>query len=645
MRRAQEQVARYFGAYDAATLPAGAELFIYGAGEGGRLVARELARLPVRILGFIDGNPGGPVAGYPVFPPGHLATADRPGMHLVLASQFWADIAESLPVFRFAKVHNAHPLIVHLQGRKAGWRREHTPIDIRQDCSAPEPPAGDPLLDGLRQARNGDLYHAADAFYRWLEDDGTTRRLRPEPLPSLENLAPDDPGPPWVVKVTDAPASPDPTARSAGKAEELASLVAAAPANANLLAYAAALALARHDAKAGRFDLAERRLEAVRASHSCPSGMHHWLRNTLHAIGLARAGEPVPPQLARLVGDDNGYFSRRMCLLPFQRFDIQADGAVLVCCGHWLPTAIGNVLTQEADSVLNSPVVQDIRRSMLDGSFKYCDAVKCGAIASGTLEKRDEVVDPEVLAAMATGRVTVDRAHSMVFALDQSCNLSCPSCRTTVQVEGREERERKLRAVDEVILPLLSKASRLQLDTAGELFVSKVARRLLSRLNPNDFPHLEVNIITNGTLFDERQWASFPDVQPMIGYVRVSTDAATQKNFEKLRRGARWGVFRANMDFIAKLRRDGKIREFDTSFTYQSDNFREIPDFISWCFSLGCDYVNFEKLENIVFSTRDYLERAVHLPSHPDHDAFRAVLRHPAVHDPRVRFDIDLANF
>lgn len=636
MTRAQEQAVKYLGVHDIAALSAGSEAFIYGAGQGGRLVAGELARrAALRLTGFIDANPQGPVAGYPVFSPDHLATVDRPGAHVILASQFWPDIAESLPIFRHAVVHNAYPLILHLQGQAmARPLQSRRLIEIRQGAVADN----GRLLNGLACARDGDLFHAADNFYRWLEDAKSTQRFQSQP-PS-----PERPDAAWIMTVFEATGP----AEAADKANDLASILAAASTisgGGDVLAHAAALALARHDAKAGRFDLAEHRLLSVQASSPCPSGMGHWPRNTLEAIRIARSGKPVPPSLARLIGDDNGYFARHICLLPFQRFDVQTDGSVLVCCGHWLPTAIGNVFTQEADEILNSAVACDIRRSMLDGSFKYCDAVKCGAIAAGALEERDKVVEPDVLTAMATGRVTVERAHSMVFALDQSCNLSCPSCRTAVIVEGSAERERKLQAIDNVILPLLSKAARLQIDTAGELFVSKAARKLLARLNQRDFPHLEVNIITNGTLFDERQWRGFPELQPMVGYVRVSTDAATRETFEKLRRGGRWDVFCANMAFIASLRRNGEIKEFDTSFTYQVDNFREIPDFIAWSIALGCDYINFEKLENIVFSKQRYLEKAVHLSNHPDYEAFRAVLRNPAVQNPRARFDIDVMNF
>ena len=52
----------------------------------------------------------------------------------------------------------------------------------------------------------------------------------------------------------------------------------------------------------------------------------------------------VPDRLMKFIGEDNGYLRQFVCPLPFEHFEIGPAGDVLVCCGHWVPTRIGNFL-------------------------------------------------------------------------------------------------------------------------------------------------------------------------------------------------------------------------------------------------------------------------------------------------------------
>ena len=78
------------------------------------------------------------------------------------------------------------------------------------------------------------------------------------------------------------------------------------------------------------------------------------LKACKHTLLLKLDGKPVPPRLEKFVGEDNGYLKQFVCPLPFERFDIGPSGDVLVCCGHWLPTSIGNFIREPVDGVLNS---------------------------------------------------------------------------------------------------------------------------------------------------------------------------------------------------------------------------------------------------------------------------------------------------
>ena len=185
--------------------------------------------------------------------------------------------------------------------------------------------------------------------------------------------------------------------------------------------------------------------------------------------------------------------------------------------------------------------------------------------------------------------------------------------------------------IETSILPLLRNSERLNLNAAGELFVSRPLRRLLAKLNRRDFPNLSIEIITNGTLLTPREWAKFPGIHDMVDSIRISTDGATKPTFERLRRGARWEPFLDNMRFLATLLDQKVINLLQFSMTYQRVNFREMPQFVDLCRSLHpSSRVIFEKLENWgTFDPTDYADAAVHVMSHPLHEEFLSIIRQP----------------
>ena len=109
-----------------------------------------------------------------------------------------------------------------------------------------------------------------------------------------------------------------------------------------------------------------------------PSSIH--LKAARHALGLQLDGKMVPDRLVKFIGEDNGYLKQFVCPLPFEHFEISPSGEVLVCCGHWLPTSIGNFMKDPIDGILNSARAQKICELMTDGSYKYCNHLDCGAM-------------------------------------------------------------------------------------------------------------------------------------------------------------------------------------------------------------------------------------------------------------------------
>jgi len=376
-----------------------------------------------------------------------------------------------------------------------------------------------------------------------------------------------------------------------------------------------------------------------RALTERPYSIH--LKAAKHALGVKLTGGKVPARLEKFIGADNGYLKQFVCPLPFERFDIGPNGDVLVCCGHWLPTHIGNFMKDPIDNVLNSARAQKIRESVTDGSYKYCNHLECGAMAQDTLPSRDELDRPRTREAVARSDWRLDGVDQVMFAFDQSCNLSCPSCRTDRIVEKLSESTDKARAVEEKLLPLLPKIRTLFINPAGELFASKPSRKLLELINDERCPDLRLDIISNGTLFSEEEWNKFPGIHGKVQSVRISTDAACKETFEKLRRLGKYEVFLENMRFLSRLRATGAIPQLKFSFTYQLDNFREMRAFVEFCASMNADFAIFERLQNIAFTHEEYRRKAVHYSDHPLYGEFIEVIKDPIFRTKQVWHDFD----
>ena len=160
--------------------------------------------------------------------------------------------------------------------------------------------------------------------------------------------------------------------------------------------------------------------------------------------------------------------------------EIGYNGAALLCCGHWLPTVIGNVIESPVLEVLNSPKARKVRESTIDGSYKYCNHLECPLINQRALRRRDEIENPTITKAIADDHYGVDGIDFISFGLDRTCNLSCPSCRTDRIIEHMSEAMAMTQAVEQKLYPLLPKVKMLHISNpAGELFASKSSRRVL----------------------------------------------------------------------------------------------------------------------------------------------------------------------
>jgi len=330
----------------------------------------------------------------------------------------------------------------------------------------------------------------------------------------------------------------------------------------------------------------------------------------------------------------------KFCLVPFTYLSTGWKGSAFACsCPAWVPYPVGNVLEAESgDEVWNSEAAREIRRSVLDGDFSYCSRTLCSFITARKLPRKDEIKDP-VLRGYIDGRVTrLDRSPG-VFELnyDSTCNLACPSCRTEVVAAKADEQDAYERARERVILPLLKGAKGGYISGGGETFASRHYRSILAALNREEYPRLRLHVITNALLLTPQRWETFPELGEMIGALSVSIDAARAETYEKLRRPGKWAVLMANLEFIADLRRSGRIPQLWINFVVQKENFREMLDFVELGKRLGADQVWFQRVTNYgAYDEETFAEVDVTSPQHPEHAELLKVLRNPLLQGPLI---------
>lgn len=234
----------------------------------------------------------------------------------------------------------------------------------------------------------------------------------------------------------------------------------------------------------------------------------------------------------------------------------------------------------------------------------------------------------------------------IICTYDQSCNLSCPSCRMQLIVE-REHAQEILdiqRKLQEEALP---EAEYLLMAGAGDPFGSPYFRHWLQDIRLQDMPKLQwIHLHTNGLLWTPKMWGSLAEgVRRLIKSAEISIDAATAETYAVNRRGGDFGKLLKNLEFISRLRQEGPLTFVKISMVVQANNFEEMPAFVRLGQRFGFDQVYFSQLVNWgTFSDQELARRAVHVPTHPLYRRFVAVLQ-DKIFDDRIVNLGNLASF
>lgn len=335
------------------------------------------------------------------------------------------------------------------------------------------------------------------------------------------------------------------------------------------------------------------------------------------------------------------------CSKPFQWFEVsqgtavEHKGDVYMCCPSWLETPVGNLKHQSVTEVWNGEKAQELRSSILDGSFKYCNASRCPFLqtTTGPVQKVKDVQN-EDLKTIINNQLTVlpYGPREINCCYDRSCNLSCPSCRSEVIVELENEQQ-ILDIQNKIRNEALTDAQFIYITGSGDPFGSPFFRKWLQTMKRQEMPNLkEIHLHSNAQLWTPKIWDTIPeDIRPLITSAEISIDAASAETYSINRRGGSFEKLLQNLEFISELRKKGPLQAVTISMVVQANNFKEMPNFVKLGKRFGFDTIYFSQIVNWgTFSEEEFANRAVHQPTHPKYFEFVNVLKNRIFNQPTV---------
>ena len=274
-----------------------------------------------------------------------------------------------------------------------------------------------------------------------------------------------------------------------------------------------------------------------------------------------------------------------MCKYAFGgNLSVCMHGVFPCVCARYLKLPIGNILTQTPDAMWHSNAAKIFRLSIINHAYCFCHMEYC------TVPKNSHA--PEIYTAKDL--VTNDALDCVEFAFDDTCNLSCPSCRPEVRHLGASHRALREGIADKLLAsPLIQSAHSALCCGGGEVFASPTYKRLVYR---QDAPQRKLGIIqTNLQLFSLDKFEQLATHFETIHFT-VSVDGVSKGVYESLRRGASWEKLCENMEILAELRRKNRVSFIRMATVVQRENYKEIPAMVVFAKKYAVDELRLAKV-------------------------------------------------
>lgn len=314
---------------------------------------------------------------------------------------------------------------------------------------------------------------------------------------------------------------------------------------------------------------------------------------------------------------------KHICSVPFVNLELYTEGRVSTCCPMGIKNVYcGNINDNNIEAVMNSDFSKKLRKKILKGDYSLCDPKICTArnTTNNLIARyfRDKKVNYDV---------EVSYPRVVQFGQDNECNLHCISCRKETYRNRVKELDELNSKIDEVYLPMLKGAEIAYLSNSGDPFASRHYRTFIKRI-VDTYPAMKFILHTNGMLCNERACRELGIIDK-IESVGVSIHAATKETYESIARGGKFEVLLENLEWLSRMKKQGKINHISLFFVISQMNYKEMPEFVELAkkYNANACFWVYHKWSGI--DDKEYEKMAVSEPFHPEHTNFIKILQNP----------------
>jgi MoaA/NifB/PqqE/SkfB family radical SAM enzyme len=269
------------------------------------------------------------------------------------------------------------------------------------------------------------------------------------------------------------------------------------------------------------------------------------------------------------------------CDFPSYVLVIDRNGECFVCaCEAWLPISVGNIMNfSRLEDIWLSPVARNLQEDINSQKFTHCAVDRCGVLTSDRLTKKYAGVGPAKVQ---------DKSYQCYYIsinIDDSCNLSCPSCRSQpIMTSSGVQYDQRLAMVNHVVnlLQNFDYPTHIIMSGNGDPLASNIMRPLLHSYQPKSYHSLR--LFTNGLLLS-KQLDNNPIVNNITQYY-ISIDAGSADVYEQVRQPGRFDQLIKNLDFLRDLSQQTNAQVL-LKFVLQKDNWHDQQPFVDLCTHYG----------------------------------------------------------
>lgn len=307
---------------------------------------------------------------------------------------------------------------------------------------------------------------------------------------------------------------------------------------------------------------------------------------------------------------------KNSCNVPSRVLVVDRRGNCFVCsCEAWLPISVGQIQDfTTLEQVWNSPVAKFLQDDVAQKKFTHCAVDRCGIL----------IKDQKIINYSPTA-TDPDDYFNISINIDDSCNLTCPSCRTSkIMITQGQEYEQRLSQVYHMVnlLENFEHPCHITMTGNGDPLASAIMRPLIHNYRPKN--NHTIRLFTNGLLLKKQ--LSDSSILKSITQYFISIDAGSKPVYEIVRQGGRWNNLLENLDWLKEIKKQTNATVL-LKFVLQKDNWHDMENFADLCESHGFNGV-INRLEDWGtwkdFAKHDVIGNALN----PDHASAMQALKH-----------------